>query len=151
MKNIYKFLLFILLSAIGIIANAQSTCATAITLTPGTQQCGTNSNAGSFPDNNSAPNNPCDSYYNDGEYWFKYVGTGKPLKLTVSGLSATYSGIYVLSACPDSSPTCIAYHSNGSSTADYSVTTPVLANGTTYYIVIANWSTPYSTNFCLDA
>jgi len=151
MKNIYKFLLFILLSAIGIIANAQSTCATAITLTPGTQQCGTNSNVGSFPDDGTAPTNLCDSYYNDGEYWFKYVGTGKPLKLTVSGLSATYSGIYVLSACPDSSPTCIAYHSNGSSTSGYSVTTPVLANGVTYYIVIANWSSPYSTNFCLDA
>ncbi|MDI3479443.1 MAG: large repetitive protein, partial [Rikenellaceae bacterium] len=151
MRNIYKFLLFIFLNAIVIIANAQSTCATAITLTPGTQQCGTNSYVGSFPDDGTAPNNPCDNNYNDGEYWFKYVGTGKPLKLTVSGLSATYSGIYVLSACPASSPTCLAYHSNGSSTADYSVTTPVLTSGVTYYIVIANWSTPYSTNFCLDA
>ncbi|MDI6833265.1 MAG: hypothetical protein QMD02_05385, partial [Bacteroidales bacterium] len=151
MRNIYKFLLFILLNTIVIIANAQGTCATAITLTPGTQQCGTNSYVGSFPDDNSAPNNPCDNYYNDGEYWFKYVGTGKPLKLTVSGLSDTYSGIYVLSACPASSPTCLASHSNSSSTANYSVTTPVLTTGVTYYIVIANWSSPYSTNFCLDA
>ena len=55
---------------------SQSTCATALTLTPGTEQCGTNDNVGSFPDDNSAPNNPCYDLYNDGEYWFKYTGRG---------------------------------------------------------------------------
>jgi gliding motility-associated-like protein len=129
----------------------QTTCATAILLTPGTQQCGTNSNVGSFPDDGSAPTNPCDSYYNDGEYWFKFVGTGQALQLSVSSLTATYSGIFVLNNCPASSPTCIASYVDGSSTSNYSVTTPALTTGTTYYIVIANWSTPYSTSFCLNA
>ena len=89
--------------------------------------------------------------YNDGEYWFKYTGTGGNLQLDVSDLTETYSGIYVLDACPGSSPNCIAEHSNSSSTADYSVTTPDLTLGQEYYIVIANWSSPYSTDFCLNS
>ncbi len=130
---------------------AQSNCASALPLTPGTQQCGNNSYVGDFPDDNSAPNNPCYDYYNDGEYWFSWVGTGYELQLDVSGLTETYSGIYVLDDCPSGSPTCIASHSNSSSTANYSITTPALTAGHTYYIVIANWGSPYSTDFCLDA
>jgi hypothetical protein len=56
-----------------------------------------------------------------------------------------------LDDCPSGSPNCIASHSNSSSTANYSITTPSLTAGQTYYIVIANWSLPYSTDFCLDA
>ncbi len=129
---------------------AGSICGSATTLTPGVQQCGTNSSAGSFPDDASSPVNPCDSYYNDGEYWFKYTGTGSALNLALSGLTATYSGIFVLNACPGTG-TCIASAVAGSSSANYSLVTPTLTNGQTYYICIANWSTPYSTNFCLDA
>jgi len=151
MRNIYKLLIFIQLSLIVLIAKGQSTCATAVTLTPGTAQCGTNSYVGSFPDDATAPTNPCASSYNDGEYWFKYVGTGKALKLDVSGLTATYSGIFVLNACPSASPTCIASYSSGYSTANYSITTQSLTNGHTYYIVIANYATPYSTDFCLNS
>ncbi len=127
-----------------------SNSASTVTLTPGTQQCGTNTSSGDFPDDASAPSNPCDGYYNDGEYWFSYTGNGSALQLDVSGLSDTYSGIYVLDDIPSNSPNCITSHSS-SSTADYSVTTPALTNGQTYYIVIANWSSPYSTNFCLTS
>ncbi|UKN03649.1 T9SS type A sorting domain-containing protein [Paracrocinitomix mangrovi] len=130
---------------------SQATCAGATPLTPGSTQCGTNSFAGSFPDGSTAPLNPCSSSYNDGEYWFSYTGTGQALQLDVSGLTATWSGIFVLDNCPASSPNCVASHTNGGSTANYSITTPALTNGATYYIVIANWSSPYSTAFCLDA
>ena len=148
-----KLLITLFLTLSVLFSFGQQDCANAIPLTPGTQQCGTNDYLdpdGDFPDDNSAPNNPCYDYYNDGEYWFSYVGTGGSLQLDVSALSATYSGIYVLDDCPSSSPNCIADHSSSSS-ADYSVTTPDLSVGTTYYIVIANWGIPNFTDFCLDA
>lgn len=135
----------------GTVAGPGDDCANAVTLTPGVQQCGTNSSAGSFPDNGGAPTNPCSGLYVDGEYWFEYTGTGDQLVLDVSGLTDTYSGIFVLDACPGSSPNCVASYTNGASTADYSLTTPNLTSGQTYYIVIANWAAPYSTDFCLDA
>ena len=130
---------------------SQASCASPVSLTLGTAQCGTNSNAGSFPDGGGNPTNPCNTYYNDGEYWFSYTGTGAALQLAVSGLTNTYSGLYVLTACPSSSPTCVASYSSGSSTANFTVTTPSLTNGVVYYIVIANWSSPYSTAFCLNS
>ncbi|MDD4217528.1 MAG: hypothetical protein PHZ24_09360 [Bacteroidales bacterium] len=145
-----KLLLIIVISIFTLNLFSQSNCSSAIALTPGTQQCGTNNYAGDFPDNSTAPNNPCSSYYNDGEYWFRYTGTGSEIQLDMSNLTATYSGVFVLDACPSSSPNCIASNTN-TSTSDYSVTTPVLTSGVTYYIVIANWDAPYSTYFCLNA
>jgi hypothetical protein len=129
----------------------QGTCAGAIALTPGTTQCGTNSSAGSFPDGGGAPSNPCSGLYNDGEYWFEFTGTGNSLQLDVSSLTDTYSGLFVLDDCPTASPNCVASYTSGSSTADFTVNTPALTAGQTYYIVIANWSSPYDTDFCLDA
>ncbi|MBN2669458.1 MAG: PKD domain-containing protein, partial [Bacteroidales bacterium] len=128
-------------------------CGDPIALTPGIQQCGTNSYAGSFDDASGAPTNPCSSYYNDGEYWFSYTAgaSGDALQLDMSGLTATYSGLFVLDDCPSGSPNCIASYTSGASTANFTVTTPSLTPGQTYYIVIANWSTPYQTDFCLDA
>ncbi len=125
-------------------------CNNTVILTPGTQQCGTNSYAGDFNDDGTAPINPCSSSYNDGEYWYEYTANGSILQLDVTGLSASYSGVFVLDNCPSSSPNCIASYSS-SSTTSYSVTTPGLTNGQTYYIAIINYSTPYSTDFCLDA
>ena len=148
MKNILLglFILFLGFSVFG-----QSNCNNAIPLTPGIQQCGTNSAAGDFDDAGGAPTNPCNTSYNDGEYWFEYIGTGGELQLDISGLSATYSGIFVFDDCPSGTPTCIASAVAGSSSADYSLTTPNLTLGATYYIAIINWSAPYSTDFCLDA
>lgn len=149
MKNFIILIGCIIFTSYGF---GQATCgASAVTLTPGSSQCGTNSNVGSFPDNGSSPTNPCNSSYNDGEYWFKFVGTGQTLQLNVTGLTATYSGLFVLNACPGSSPTCIASYTSGSSTANFSLTTPVLTVGVTYYIVMANWSIPYQTNFCINS
>ncbi|MCP4441131.1 MAG: hypothetical protein GY810_19575 [Aureispira sp.] len=128
-----------------------SDCANADPLTPGTQQCGTNSSAGDFPDAGGAPSNPCNSSYNDGEYWFSYTGTGDGLQLDVSGLTATYSGLFVLDACPAGTPNCIASYTSGSSSANFTLSTPALTLGQTYFIVLANWSSPYQTDFCLDA
>ena len=150
MKTILLLILtsFFLFTINGI---SQNNCASALTLTPGTTQCGTNDNVGDFDD--VTGDNPCDSWYSDGEYWFEYTAnaSGDALTLDVSALSATYSGIYVLDDCPSGSPNCIEFHSNSSSTVNYSITTPGLTPGVTYYIVIANWSAPYSTDFCLDA
>lgn len=137
---------------VGLIANlwGQANCGSPVALAVGTTQCGTNSNAGSFPDGGGAPTNPCNGSYNDGEYWFSVTGTGAPLSLAMTGLSASWSGLYVLSACPGSSPACVASFSS-SSTTNYTVNTPALTAGQVYYIVVANWSTPYSTNFCLTS
>jgi len=129
---------------------AGSICETGTPLTIGATVCGTNSNVGSFPDAGGAPTNGCDSFYNDGEYWYTVTGTGAPLSIAMTGLSASFSGVFVYSGCPASGGTCIAF-AEGSGTANYTATTPVLTNGVTYYIVVANWSTPYQTNFCITA
>lgn len=128
-----------------------TSCADAANLSIGTQVCATNSNAGSFPDDGTSPTNPCSSSYNDGEYWFAYTGTGDGLQLDITGLTDTYSGLFVLDDCPSNSPNCIASYTSGWSTADFTLTTPALTNGQTYYIVLANYSSPYQTDFCIDA
>jgi hypothetical protein len=130
-----------------------TSCAAAQTLTPGTQQCGNSNNVGSFPDDETAPVNPCNSWYAYGEYWFSHVGDGNRLQLDLSGLTGTYAGLFVLDDCPSAGGNCVMSYSNGNSTIDYSVTTPNLTSGTTYYIVIASdgFAGDYSTDFCLDA
>jgi hypothetical protein len=133
------------------LAQPGSSCNNAISMSTGIQYCETNDNSGSFDDASGTPTNPCNSLYNDGEYWFEYTGTGNALDLDVTGLTATYSGLYVLDDCPNNSPNCVASYSSGSSTADFTVSTPALTNGQTYYIVLANWASPYSTDFCLEA
>ncbi|MGC9331024.1 MAG: hypothetical protein ACP5DZ_04005, partial [Bacteroidales bacterium] len=148
-----KFLLSFTFIILGIYLFGQKDCQHAISLTPGTQQCATNDylgTNGSFPDDGSAPINECNSSYNDGEYWFEYTGTGDALQLDMSGLTDTWSGVFVFDDCPSGSPNCIASNTS-STTDDYSVTTPALTNGATYYIVIANWGAPDYTDFCLDA
>ncbi len=150
MKNLILISVLVLISVTTV--KAQSSCGSAIPLTLGTAQCGTNSYVGSFPDDGvTAPLNPCSSYYNDGEYWFSFVGTGMPLQLSVSGLTDTYSGLFVFDNCPGASANCIASHMSGSSSANFVVTTPSLNVGTTYYIVLANWASPYSTSFCINS
>ncbi len=126
-----------------------SVCETPTPITIGSTLCNTNSYAGSFPDGGTSPVNGCNSFYNDGEYWYSIVGDGNALQISLSGLTAQYSGVFVYNACPAAGGTCIANAVAGASTANYSVTTPALTNGVTYWIVVANWSTPYSTSFCI--
>jgi len=131
---------------------AGSSCVMATTLTPGVQQCGTNSTAGIFPDNGSAPTNTCNPSYNDGEYWFKYTATTtQGLTLNMSGLSGNYSGLFVYDGCPSSGGTCVANKFVTFSTANYSLTTYQFIPGHTYYIGVVNQANPYSTNFCLSS
>src|SRR5690554_3251264 len=118
-------------------------CENSMVLTPGTPQAGaTTTGAGSLSDSNTAPNvNPCSTNYNDLEYWFEYtaIETGETLDITVSDLTNTYYGVFVLDNCPDSSPTCVASDTNSSSSADLALTTPALTAGVTYYIVVTDW------------
>lgn len=148
-NNIMKKILLCLFT-LPFLINAQDSCPNAVTIVPNNNYCGTNDHEGSF-DDGSYTDNPCEDYYNDGEYWFEYTGNGNALTFDVTSLTSTYSGLFVLDACPSSAPNCIASYTSGSSTNDFTLTTPALTNGQTYYIVMANWGTPYSTDFCLTA
>jgi len=126
-------------------------CTNVVPLTIGVTDCATAvDNSGSFG-NNSSSDNPCSGNYNDYEYWYSVTGTGDPLNITLSSIGATYTAISVLDDCPGSSPSCIAYADNGSSTTDLAITTPVLTNGATYYVVISTWeSTTGTRDFCIN-
>lgn len=126
-----------------------SSCDSPQPITVGGTYCNTNSYPGSFDDDEITSWNPCSSLYSDGEYWFSIVGTGQALSLNMSGLSDTYSGVFIYSGCPSSGGACIGQATAGASSANYAANTPVLTAGVTYYIAVINWSTPYSTDFCL--
>jgi len=147
--------LFFLLLAFFIQQNisAQATCAAAVPVTVGTQQCGDSAGqVGDFPNAGGTPANPCAALYNDDEYWFSITGDGvNAIQVDLTSISATWAGVFIIDDCPANAPNCVISADNGSSTADLSVTTTnALANGMTYYIVIANYGTPNSTAFCLD-
>ncbi len=132
---------------------SQATCLTAVPVTLGVTQCGSSQGqAGDFPNAGGAPINPCVSFYNDDEYWFSIVGDGvNALQINLTNITQTYAGVFVLDNCPANGPNCVNSIDNGSSTANLSLKTfTPLANGVTYYIVIANWGTPDWTDFCLD-
>lgn len=142
-----KIILFSLLwVAFGFSVYGQNGCANAVALTPGVQQCGNSAgNAGDFP----GVANPCNGLYDEDEYWFSFTGNGiNGLQLDLTNIIQTYAGLFVIDGCAGN---CVANVTNGLSTADLNLTTPVLNNGQTYYIVIANWGAPYNTAFCLDA
>jgi hypothetical protein len=129
-------------------------CNNALALTPGTPQAGDSvGQSGTFNDGGGAIANPCSGNYNDDEYWFEYtaVATGETLDLSVTDITQNWAGVFVLEG-PCTGPfTCVANDTNGSSTADLTITTPILTGGTTYYIVIANWGTPDNTAFTLNS
>lgn len=125
-----------------------SVCESGETLPFDVTLCNTNSFSGTFPDDGSAPINNCDDFFNDGEYWYEITGTGTQASVNITGLTNSWSGVFIYDDCPLAGGNCIAYNSS-SSTTPYSATTPVLTLGQTYYIVIANWSTPYQTDFCI--
>jgi len=132
---------------------SQATCATAVPITVGTQQCGSSmGQVGDFPGDGSAPTNPCVGFYNDDEYWFSIVGDGvNAIQVDLGSLTQTYAGVFIIDNCPANGPNCITSVDNASSTADLSIaTTTPLAAGVTYYIVVASWGAPDFTDFCLD-
>ena len=154
MKKITAILTFAIFASFSWQSNAQESCANAMTLTPGTPQAGDSTGqVGDFPNAGGAPENPCNAFYNDDEYWFEYtaVETGEKLQLDMTDITNTWAGLFVLDNCPDSTPTCVASATNGGSTADLSFETGALTAGTSYKIVIANWGTPDNTAFTLSS
>ena len=132
---------------------SQATCATALTLTPGTQQCGDSSgNPGDFPSDNSAPNNPCSTNHNDDEYWFTYTPAPETdeIELTLSSISTFFTGIFVFDDCPVNGPNCIEHDVNLASNSDITISFPV-SSTTTYKIAVITFGPPDGTTFCLDA
>jgi hypothetical protein len=150
MKALFSFIISI---SIVYSLNAQENCANALTLTPGTQQCGNSAGySGDFPNDGSQPSNFCYSNYNDDEYWFEYTPSiDGALSLNLSAISNEWVGIFVFDDCPTASITCLWYDINTSSTDDIIVTTFPLTIGTSYKIVIVNYGEPDNTEFCLDA
>ncbi|MFT6333879.1 MAG: hypothetical protein ACJATI_000611 [Halioglobus sp.] len=147
--------LFLFIISISIVysLSAQENCANALTLTPGNQQCGNSTGqSGDFPESGAAPSNMCDVEYNDDEYWFEYTAAStENLTLTLSSISNTYAGLFVLDDCPVGEPICVASGVNEFETTDIIFNTGPLVVGTSYKIVIANWGLPNNTAFCLDA
>jgi hypothetical protein len=100
---------------------------------PGATSCGTTSN-----------------YLNGDDVVYAYdpIADGT-IKLAMSNIGSTYSGIFVYTDCANIGTECVAGYGNGSSSADYDLELAVMA-GTTYYIVISTWATPQSTTYTLD-
>ena len=151
-----KQLLFILFTFCAIsLGYSQADCPNALTLTPGTPQAGDSTGqVGSFPNDNTAPNNPCDTDFNDDEYWFEYTPAvaGEALDISVTDITDSWAGVFVLDDCPEAgTPNCIASAQNTSGTGNLTVTTPELTMGVSYKIVITNYGTPDSTSFTMNS
>ncbi|WP_271856345.1 fibronectin type III domain-containing protein [Patiriisocius marinus] len=154
MKKITAILTFAIFASFSWQSNAQESCANAMTLTPGTAQAGDSTGqVGDFPNAGGAPENPCNAFYNDDEYWFEYtaVETGEKLQLDLTDITQNYAGLFVLDNCPDTTPTCVSSATNGFSNADLSFETAALTAGTSYKIVVASWGTPDNTAFTLNS
>lgn len=124
---------------------AQSSCATAIPMSVNTQYCGnTQGQPGDFPDDGTAPMNPCDSTINNNEYWFSIVGNGST-SLYFSNMTLNDTKVFVFDDCAGNSPNCL-----GTSSFGY-LSTDILANGVTYYIVVISEDGAMVEDFCLSA
>lgn len=129
--------------------NAQGSCATAVTLTPGIQQCGDTSSGGDVFDDNSCLGN----YDGGDDYLFVITvlgandGNALQLDLTSPG---SWTGIAISEGCPEGGGgTC--FGSSTSSSGNESFTSDPLTGGNTYYIHISTWPSPQTAAFCLDA
>ena len=90
------------------------------------------------------------SYLNGDDVVYEYTAIADgTIKLSMSAIGSTYSGIFVYTDCANIGTECVAGFGNGGSTADYNIDVAV-TNGTTYYIVISTWATPQSTTYTLD-
>ncbi len=146
MKKI-TFMLTILFSLVLTNAFAQGSCATAVPLTPGTQQCGDTSSGADVYDNNTC----LGSYDGGDDYIFSYVAsaTGETLTLDLTGV-AGWTGFAMSDDCPDVAHNCFG-SATTTSAGDINFTSDPLTSGVTYYIHISTWPSPQSTAFCLDA
>jgi hypothetical protein len=97
----------------------------------------------------------CGTSYGDGDddavYSFTPAATAH-YDLTVSAIDATYAGVFVFEgACPvDGSTACDFNAVNTGSTSNLVVSAMELTGGTTYYIVVTTWGSPYDVGFCIE-
>jgi hypothetical protein len=90
------------------------------------------------------------NYLNGDDVVYAYTATSDTsIKVALSSIGSTYSGVFVYTDCADIGTACVAGFGNASSTANYDFDVDV-TNGTTYYIVISTWATPQSTTFTLN-
>jgi hypothetical protein len=90
------------------------------------------------------------NYLNGDDVVYAYTATSDTsIKVALSSIGSTYSGVFVYTDCADIGTACVAGFGNGTSTANYDFDVDV-TNGTTYYIVISTWATPQSTAYTLD-
>ncbi len=125
--------------------HAQGSCASAVMLTPGTQQCGDTSTGGDTFDDNSC----LGSYDGGDDYLFVYNATGgEALQLDLTS-AGSWTGISISEGCPEAGGgTCAG--SSTSSSGNESFTSDALNPGL-HYIHISTYPTPQSATFCLDA
>nr|HPQ22662.1 hypothetical protein [Saprospiraceae bacterium] len=147
MKRIFQliFLLFINFNAFQLYS--QGTCTTAVTLTPGTQQCGDTADGGDTFDDNAC----LGSYDGGDDYLFVITvptaNDGESLQLDLTS-SGTWTGIAISEGCPQGGGG-ICFGSSTSSAGNESLLSNALTGGNTYYIHISTWPTPQSVTFCL--
>jgi len=128
---------------------AQGTCASAVTLTPGSQQCGDTSDGGDTFDDNACLGN----YDGGDDYLFVYTvpaaNDGEALQLDLTS-TGSWTGIAISEGCPEGGGgTC--FGAATSINGDESLLTDPLTGGNTYYIHISTWPSPQNVPFCLDA
>ncbi len=134
---------------------AAPTCADAVALTPGTQQCDDTANGiGDFIDDDG----PCgfSSYDNGDDFIFSYTATaaddGMLLTATLDGTENSWAGMFAYEGCPTvlggTTDVCADSDATSSPGDQVSIT---LTEGTTYYIHISTYPSPQNTAFCLDA
>ena len=88
------------------------------------------------------------SYLNGNDVVYKYTSTfNGNLKVTLSELSASWSGIFVYNSCSDIGVNCIAGVAN-SGDANRAFELPVTI-GEDYYFVISTWSAPQTVGYTL--
>ncbi len=103
---------------------------------------------------NILPFSLCGSAYGDGDddavYTFTPTVDGFYDILT-SQIDDNYAGVFVYeNACPNNSSTpCIGNSTNGLSTNDLLVNVEMFA-GTTYYIIVTTWGSPFDVGFCIE-
>lgn len=89
------------------------------------------------------------NYLNGNDVVYKYTSTfDGTLKVTMSDLTASWSGIFVYNSCADIGVNCIAGAGN-SGTGNRVIELPV-SMGVDYYFVISTWANPQTVGYTLS-
>jgi gliding motility-associated-like protein len=81
-------------------------------------------------------------------YAYEATQTGI-ISIDLSGLTDTYTGMFVYDDCADIGVSCVGGVFNYYSTADLSIPTLSVTAGTTYYIMISSWPYPQTAGYTL--